>query len=156
MIEINNFSGLTLDEKFLKKIGQTVLKGEGKEKYTFSIALIKEKEIRDLNKKYLKKDKPTDVLSFSLSECTSWVLDESKDSSRPSLSLRESLVGEVIICPQVVKRNAEDFNIPFRKELAKVLIHGILHLLGYEHEKSDKKWKEMQKKENYYLSLCFS
>ena len=145
MIEINNSSGFAVNEKFLKKVGQIVLKGEGKEKYTLSIALIKEKEIRGLNKKYLKKDKPTDVLSFS----------QVSDFSE-KIKEFENILGEVIICPQVVKRNAEDFNVPFEKELAKVLIHGILHLLDYEHEKSDKKWKEMQEKENYYLSLCFS
>jgi len=145
MIEINNSSGFAVNEKFLKKVGQIVLKGEGKEKYTLSIALIKEKEIRGLNKKYLKKDKPTDVLSFS----------QVSDFSE-KIKEFENILGEVIICPQVVKKNAEDFNVPFEKELVKVLIHGILHLLDYEHEKSDKKWKEMQEKENYYLSLCFS
>ncbi len=149
MIEINNLTDFTTDERFLKKIAQTVLKGEDKEKHTLSIALVKEREIRDLNKKYLKKDKATDVLSFSqISDFSEKISEKIKEF--------ENILGEVIICPKVVKKNSKDFNIVFKKEMAKVLIHGILHLLGYEHEKSDKKLKEMQEKENYYLSLCFS
>lgn len=149
MIEINNLTDFATDERFLKKIAQTVLKGEDKEKHTLSIALVKEREIRDLNKKYLKKDKATDVLSFSqISDFSEKISEKIKEF--------ENILGEVIICPKVVKKNSKDFNIVFKKEMAKVLIHGILHLLGYEHEKSDKKLKEMQEKENYYLSLCFS
>lgn len=138
MVEINNLAGFTADEKFLKKVAQTVLKGEGKKGHILSIALINEEEIRSLNKKYLKKDKPTDVLSFSQTSDFPEKIKEFKN-----------VLGEVVICPQVVVKNAKDFNISFEKELAKVLIHGILHLLGYDHEKSDKK-------ENYYLSLYFS
>jgi len=145
MVEINNLAGLVVDEKFLKKVAQAVLKGEDKKGHTLSIALINEEEIRSLNKKYLKKDKMTDVLSFSQTLDFSEKIKELKD-----------ILGEVVICPQVVVKNAKDFNISFKKELAKVLIHGILHLLGYDHEKSDEKWREMQKKENHYLSLYFS
>ncbi|XOB41156.1 MAG: rRNA maturation RNase YbeY [Candidatus Nealsonbacteria bacterium] len=142
MIEINNLSGLTLDEKFFKKVSQAVLKGENKEKHIVSIAFITEKEIRGLNKKYLKKDKPTDVLSFSETRDFLGKIKEFKN-----------ILGEVVICPHFIKKNT---NPPFKKELSRALIHGILHLLGYSHEKSDKKEKEMRSKENYYLSLYFS
>jgi len=142
MIEINNLAGFTTDEKFLKRVAQTVLKGEDKKEHILSIALINEEEIRGLNKKYLKKDKPTDVLSFS----------QTSDFSEKIIEFK-NVLGEVVICPQVVVKNAKDFNISFEKELAKVLIHGILHLLGYNHEKSDQKRKNMQKKENHYLFL---
>jgi len=97
-------------------------------------------KIKALNKKYLKRNRPTDVLAFPEPE------------SFPQKSKENFNLGEIIICPQQVKKNAKKYNLSFKKELARVLTHGILHLLGYNHEASPKKAKEMEKKENYYLS----
>ena len=144
MIEINNLTDFVLDKKFLKKVSQDVLKGENKERHIVSVAFIKEKEIRDLNKKYLNKDKPTDVLSFSETRDFIWKIKEF-----------ENILGEVVVCPQFIKKNAKKLDLSFKKELSRALIHGILHLLGYNHEKSEQKAKEMKGKENYYLSPYF-
>jgi len=142
MIEINNLTNNPVDEKFLKKVAKIVLKKEKKEKLYLSIAFVNKKRIRELNKKYRKKDRSTDVLSFTYNKG-----------------------GETVICPQEVKKNAKKFNSTFKKELARVLIHGILHLLGYNHEKlvgeakprtriNSVRGKKMEEKENYYLNLC--
>ncbi len=144
MIEINNLTDFVLDKKFLKKVSQAVLKSENKEKHIVSVAFIKEKEMRGLNKKYLNKNKPTDVLSFS----------ETKDFIG-KIKEFENILGEVVICPQFIKKNAKKLDLSFKKELSRALIHGILHLLGYIHEKSEQEAKEMEGKENYYLSLYF-
>jgi len=64
-------------------------------------------------------------------------------------------LGEIVICLSEVKKNAKRFSLTFEKELARVLIHGILHLLGYDHEKSKEGEREMEKKENYYLEKVF-
>ncbi len=139
MIEINNLTNSKIDKKSLKKVALKVLegpffakatKGKGK-KFDLSIALVAPKEIQKLNKKYRKKDRPTDVLSYTYNKSS----------------------GEIVICPQVVKKNAEKFGQPFKKELTQVLIHGILHFLGENHEKSKQKAKQMEKKQNFYLSL---
>lgn len=61
-------------------------------------------------------------------------------------------LGEIIICPEVVKENAEKYGVPAKYEMTKVFVHGILHLLGYDHEKSKAKADEMEKKQEYYLS----
>ncbi len=61
--------------------------------------------------------------------------------------------GEIVICLKKVRENAKKFSFPFKTELAKVLIHSVLHLLGYEHEKSKKQAAIMGEKENYYLNL---
>jgi len=61
-------------------------------------------------------------------------------------------LGEIVICLREVKKNARRFNSTFKKELVRVLIHGILHLLGYDHEKLEKEAEKMEEKENYYLS----
>jgi probable rRNA maturation factor len=127
MIEIINISGgdKNVSKESLKKIAEKVLKLE-KSKLDLSIALVDSSEIRKLNKKYRKKDKATDVLSFG------------ED------------MNQIVICTDEVKKNGEDF----KKELTRVLIHGVLHILGYEHEKGGKKEKEMlSKQEEYFLKI---
>jgi probable rRNA maturation factor len=54
-----------------------------------------------------------------------------------------------------VKKNAKRYNLTFKKELAKVLIHGILHLLDYDHERSEKAAKEMEEKQEHYLRKIY-
>jgi len=131
MIEINNLTALPVNEEFLRKVAKKVLEGENKKEADLSIALVNQDRIRELNKKYKRKNRVTDVLAF------------------PD---RELGLGEIVICPQEVKKNAKKFWETFETELARVLIHGLLHLLGYNHDKSGKFAEEMKKKEEYYLS----
>ena len=134
MIEINNLTTSRVDEDFLKKTAKMVLEGEhppkGRvpEEANLSIALVGQGRMRELNKKYRKKNRVTDVLAFPYSDS-----------------------GEVIVCLKEVKKNAKKYDTTFEKELSKVLIHGILHLLGYNHEKSEVQAKKLEEKENYYL-----
>ena len=123
MIEVNNLTTVSADEEFLKKVVEKVLESENKNK-DLSIALVGQGRIRELNKKYRGKNRVTDVLAF------------------PSNGL-----GEIVICLREVKKNAKRFGSSFEKELATCLIHGILHLLGYDHEK-------MEEKQKYYLLIC--
>jgi len=112
MIEVRNLTRQKIDEKFFIGLAKKVLKGENRV-MDLSIVFVGKKRIRDINKKYRKKDKPTDVLSFG-----------------------EGL-NEIFICPAVVKN---------KKGLARVLIHGILHVLGYDH--SEKMREKEQKWQN--------
>jgi len=145
MIEINNLTTNEIDENFFKKLAQKVLKGEKKEKSDLSIALIGQGRMRKLNKKYLGKNRVTDVLAFPESK----VLLE-KFKIGPAQKFQG--LGEIVICLREVKKNAKRFGSVFEKEIAACLIHGILHLLGYDHETSEEKAKEMEKKQQYYLS----
>ncbi len=144
MIEINNLTEFSINEKSFKKLTNDVLVGEGKKGAVISIAFIKEEEIKKINKQYLKKDYPTDVLSFSEAEVN---YSEKKEQ------IDVSILGEIVICPSQVEKNAKELGLTFKKELSRVLIHGILHLLGYDHERSEKEAKRMEKKEDYYLTL---
>jgi len=150
MIEINNLTKSLVDKKFLEKIAESILKKEKKFNKDLSIALVGSEIMRKLNKKYRGKNLATDVLSFQYGDS-----------------------GEVVICPPQVKKNAKrftllettgagekdkkkspaGFNSTFKKELARVLIHGILHLLGFNHEKNEKEADKMKKKETDYLFL---
>jgi probable rRNA maturation factor len=122
MIEINNLTRRKINETFLRKAGERTLKGEKKD-LSISVVLVGRSKIKEINKEHRRKDKPTDVLSFSYGE-----------------------TGEVMICPEIVEKAGE-----FNKEMAKVLIHGILHILGYDHEKTEKEARIMQRKQDYYL-----
>ena len=128
MIEINNLTTTLIDKEFLKKVCQKVLKIENKKDFDLSIALVGEVRIRELNRKYKKKDKITDVLSFQYNNS-----------------------GEIVICLKKIKENAKEFKVSFRYELVRILIHGILHTLGYNHEKSKKEAEKMREKEENYL-----
>lgn len=137
MIEVNNLTVYSIDKKSLKKTAAEILKKESirgwLKKKDLSIALVGQKRIKELNKRYRGKNRPTDVLAFEDGE--NW--------------------GEVIICPVEIKKNAKKFNSTFKKEVARVLIHGILHLFGYDHEKEEKEEKRMRKKEEYYLDKLY-
>ena len=144
MIEINNLTKSEIDEKFLKKIAEIVLKKE-KRSENLSIAFVGPGRMKKLNKKYRGKNRVTDVLAFP----------ETKTIFRnfgEELQKKIQGIGEIVICPKRVKKNAKRFGVAFREEISRVLIHGILHLLGYDHEKSEKEAKEMKEKEDFYLS----
>ncbi|MFA5791660.1 MAG: rRNA maturation RNase YbeY [Candidatus Paceibacterota bacterium] len=80
-------------------------------KYSLSIAYVDEKKSRELNKKYRNKNKATNILSFPLK----------KD------------MGEIILCPSVIKKEAKNFGKTFKQLLGFLVIHGMLHLEGMEH-----------------------
>ncbi|MDI6591708.1 MAG: rRNA maturation RNase YbeY [Patescibacteria group bacterium] len=147
MIEINNLTTNPIDEEFLKKIAQKVLKEEKKEA-DLSIALIGQGRIRKINKRYRGKNRVTDVLAFPETKVLLENFKVGPLQKIPSL-------GEIVICLREVKKNAKRYGSSFEKELARVLIHGILHLLGYNHEISEEKAKEMEEKQNQYIKLFF-
>lgn len=124
MLEINNLTRTRIDKKSFSQVAKKVLKGENEVLKTFSLAFVGKDEMQKLNKKYRKKDKPTDVLSFNFNEGNN--------------------LGEIVICPEIVKEKGE--------KMMEVFIHGILHLLGYDHEKSEKEAQIMEEKQKEYLS----
>lgn len=128
MIEINNLTSVAIDKDFIKRVARKVLRGEKKKIPELSIAFVGEARIRELNKRYRKKNRPTDVLSFA-----------------------GNGLYEIVICPSVVRQNAKKFGLSFKSELVRILIHGILHLLGYDHEKSKKEAAKMERRQEYYF-----
>jgi probable rRNA maturation factor len=144
MIEINNLTGFFLSEKKLKKIIEKVLKEEAENKVNLSVAFVSSEIIKNLNKKYRENNKVTDVLSFPGFKKTEKQFKIKKTDKNKDL-------GEIIICPEQVEKNSQKIKSSFKKEIYRVLIHGVLHLLGYEHENSTNKAKIMEKKQDYYF-----
>ena len=138
MIEVNNLTRTKISEAFLKRVAEMVLKGERGQKKAISIALVSQKRAVELNKKYRKKDKVANVLSFPIG-----------NDKIPSGV--EGCLGEVVICPQEVRKEAKKYGMIFEQALAWMCIHGILHLLGYDHKK-ERDVKRMEQKERMYLS----
>lgn len=85
-----------------------------------TIRLVSIKEMTELNLTYRRKSGPTNVLSFPFSH-------------HPDITLDPPLLGDVIICPDVVNKEAEDLSIENTAHWAHIVIHGVLHLLGHDH-----------------------
>ncbi len=144
MIEINNLTTVEIDEKKIKVIIENILEKE-KKRGDVSLAFVGQGRIRVLNKKYRGKNRVTDILAFSESKVSFEKFRVGPTKKFPGL-------GELVICLREVKKNAKKYNSSFEKELARILIHGVLHLLGYEHEGDREAEKEMEEKQEYYLS----
>ena len=98
--------------------------------FHFTVHSLNESESKKLNQKTFNKNKPTDVLSFPLYSDIEAInqLDE---------SMHEDM-GDMFICRNIIKKNAEIYDKDFVEELQYIVIHGLLHLIGYSHEKNDK------------------
>lgn len=131
ILEVNNKSKSPIGSKFLSGIVKDALEKSElcflkSKNINVSLAIVDPKEIRKLNRIYRKKDSVTDVLSFS--EYKSF--DEIKKETN-----EEIFLGEIILCYNDIKKYSKKEKINFEEELAKVVSHGILHLLGFKHGK---------------------
>lgn len=109
-------SGQRVAVRALKSLAALVLAGENIDRADIQINLVDDAYMIQLNRTYLKKESTTDVLSFNLSEDT------------PAAGLE----GEVYIGLEQVKRQADDYQVTFENELQRMVVHGILHLIGYD------------------------
>lgn len=99
------------------------------------VALVEAAEIKRLNGEHRNVDRPTDVLSFPLT--TDPFHPGEEDFYRGCVTL-----GDVIVCPEVIKEQAASFSVSFQEELARMVIHSVLHLLGRDHAEAREE-KEM-------------
>ena len=98
--------------------------------FHFTVHSLNESESKKLNQKTFNKNKPTDVLSFPL-------YNDIEALNQLDESMHEDM-GDMFICRNVIKKNAEIYDKDFVEELQYIVIHGLLHLIGYSHEKNDK------------------
>ncbi len=124
---------MRVDRVKLREIVRTVLSGEGKMESEISLVFVDNPTIHRLNRRYLKHDEPTDVLTFPLSEPGS-----------------KKLVGELVIGVEVAQAEAANRGHDVQAELALYVIHGLLHLCGYD-DRSRSTTKTIREREGYYL-----
>ncbi|MBU1177239.1 MAG: rRNA maturation RNase YbeY [Patescibacteria group bacterium] len=141
MLEIRNFTQNEIDENFFKKITEIVLKEvDAKDKTEISLAIVGDGRMRKLNKMYRGKNRVTDVLSFGDKTVIPYLakafprLKKNKDIEFIDPPDNIKRLGEIIICYPQAKKQAKELNHSLEKELTILLIHGMLHLLGYNHE----------------------
>lgn len=128
----NEFSGAGCDDQALIDQGDRVLLALGMSAMELSVLLIDDAGIQELNREYRDQDRATDVLSFSQLEG-----DGGGDAQ---------VLGDVVISVETARRQAAQHQLSFEEELALLLIHGTLHLAGYDHERSPEEAEIMKQK----------
>lgn len=116
-----------------------------------AVSFVKEKRIKELNKAFRNVDKVTDVLSFPmLNIAYPQKVKEFQSDINPDGSL---YLGDVVICKKVAKKQAKKFNHSKKREVGFLALHGLLHLLGYDHIKSEDEAVMTQKSKEILDSL---
>jgi probable rRNA maturation factor len=124
---------IPLDYAKLREAARAVLEGEGVDDAEISLAFVDNPTIHRLNLRYLNHDEPTDVLSFPL-----------------SAPRAKKLVGELVIGAEVAQAQAAERGHDVQVELALYVIHGLLHLCGYD-DHADRDAATMRQRERHYL-----
>jgi probable rRNA maturation factor len=129
-------------------LAQLVLREEGySDEVEVTLIFISESEMSAYNERFLDRSGPTDVLAFPVEDLLPGVVPET-DPRGPPLML-----GDVIIAPGYVRRQAESNGVGFDDEMALIVTHGILHLLGYDHVE-DEDAERMEARERELLALA--
>jgi len=126
LIELDNQTSLNIDKEVLEKIAQSLTNRE------IELIITDNAGIQKLNREYRDKDKPTDVLSFPL------------ETPFTEQSVFDIPLGTIVISADLVREKAKSYGHTEQNELKLLFIHGLLHLLGYDHETDD---GEMRQKE---------
>ena len=125
----------------LRKIARKILNVSGYPDAELSILILDNAGIQEINRDYLQRDRPTNVISFAMQE-------------GEGAGLSPLVLGDVVISAERAASDAVDAGIPFEHELWFLLLHGILHLLGYDHERgTEEQAREMEAREAEIFAL---
>jgi probable rRNA maturation factor len=139
----NEFPEIKVDARKIEQQIGKVLTSLDCNEHEISILFIGDQQIRDLNHQFRDIDRPTDVLSFP-------------QISEGELETSRTLVlGDVAISLETARCQSEEHELSFEEELTLLLIHGILHLLGYDHEISEQEDERMRNKTRELFSLIY-
>ncbi|PNU20908.1 rRNA maturation RNase YbeY [Geothermobacter hydrogeniphilus] len=129
------------DPVMLEKVAQRILSVLACPDAELSILLVDDELIREINRDYLQRDRPTNVISFAM-----------REGDGPENSA--DLLGDVVISTETAARDAVEAGIGYRDELYFLLLHGILHLVGYDHERSgEEEARRMEEREQEIFAL---
>lgn len=136
-------------EELVEKVVQKTLEEEVEGDYEVSISFVDNDEIKQLNKQYRNKDTATDVLSFPLMEFEETEEDYEDEEEYVQ---EDRLLGDIVISLEKAKEQAQEYGHSIERELSFLVVHGVLHLLGMDHEDEDEE-KEMISKQDRILDL---
>jgi probable rRNA maturation factor len=124
--------GEELDLAGMRNLAELVLSTEGYPKETeVTLLFVDEDEMSSYNERFLNRTGPTDVLAFPVEDLLPGIAPD-PDPTGPPL-----MIGDVIIAPAYVKRQSAELEVAFDDEMALMVTHGILHLMGYDHQADD-------------------
>ena len=114
----NRTRGTGLEARRLVATLERLLDAAGERGSSVSLTLVRDPAMRELNRAHRGKDAPTDVLSFPLD---------------PEPHAGERMLGDIVVSVDTARRQAADYDAPLEREVERLLIHGVLHLLGHDH-----------------------
>lgn len=127
-----------IDLREIRKKAQKILDILGVPEKELSILLTDDPKIAELNQKYLRRARPTNVIAFPMQE-------------GPHSEINPQIAGDVVISVETAQREATAAGLSLNSVLEMLLVHGILHLFGYDHERSDRQARRMEGKEEEIL-----
>lgn len=146
-IHIKNLQSSTdLNLRRVRKDLAVALSLLGREEAELSILFVGSAKMKQLNLRYRGNPKETDVLSFPMEDAQS-SLQHPANRTHHTSSLMPTLLGDIVISVPKTVEQARAYGTAFSEELLRLLIHGLLHLLGYDHEKTRYQKMRMEKKE---------
>ena len=135
VVHVNDFEDAAAQPAEIERAVRDTLESEGVKDGEFSVSRVDVAAMTDLNRRYLAREGVTDVIAFQLAE---------KDT--PPL-------GDVYICDEAARRSAAEYDVPLRQELLRLVVHGVLHVLGYEHPEGDERaGSEMYRRQEAILA----
>ena len=132
---------ITFDQARLERLARAILSDVGETSAELGIMLVGDQRMRGLNRRYRGKDRTTDVLAFAMR----------KAFTLHALRFTPDMLGDVVISVPTAWRQAKEARRSLDEELAWLLVHGILHLCGYDHERSEKEARRMHRRERMIL-----
>ena len=140
---------IRFDQPRLERSARVILSDVGETSAELGILFVGDRRMRGLNCRYRGKDRTTDVLAFATREaCTPHALRQVQGRLAP---LTPDVLGDVVISVPTAWRQAVEAGRSLDEELACLLVHGILHLCGYDHELSEKEARRMHRRERMIL-----
>lgn len=141
-----NEQSVDVDVTELRGLAELVLSEEGYPPITeVTILLVADDEMSGYNQRFLDREGPTDVLAFPVEQLIPGLVPD-LDPKGPPL-----MAGDVVVAPEYVARQAEGLDVPFEDEMALMVAHGVLHLLGYDHE-TEEQAELMERRERELLA----
>lgn len=126
-IEVFNETNYDIEQEMneLKTFLENVAKDEQLDSGEFNVIVVDNKKIKQINKEYRNTDRETDVISFALEDDKTFIMKDYR------------VLGDIYISIDKVKEQAKNYNHSFKREFSFLALHGLLHLLGYDHMNKD-------------------
>jgi probable rRNA maturation factor len=157
LIRINKLRIESILKKVLKRLTLSHRSYSLLDSAEVSVLFVNDRKMRELNLQYRGKDKTTDVLSFpqysaEVRKCGSDGTKGFQTSKLPDFRTSALVLGDIVISLPRAKRQALEHGVTFYEEVTRLLIHGLLHLLGYDHERNKYQARKMREMEKELLS----